>query len=169
MKRRPCWCSKPTEKLSFVPINLHSCLTREWKRSRPESSCADTKIIPDRVRTVPERGLEPTVTEVNTDNNKYWSKVSIGVSSPNHYQPLRYDVRCTWMTCSSSVPLSFVLYPDRFSCRDKKLSGQCRHSISQRRFCFTCHQCPRCWSSFVSPPRAGSRPGSAWHSPTPLW
>ena len=42
MKRRPCWCPKPVlwdlnsflmQTLSFVPINLHRCWPREWKRS----------------------------------------------------------------------------------------------------------------------------------------
>ena len=42
MKRRPCWCPKPVlwelnsflmQMLSFVPINLHTCWPREWKRS----------------------------------------------------------------------------------------------------------------------------------------
>ena len=42
MKRRPCWCPKPimwdlnsfrTETLSLVPINLHKCWPREWKRT----------------------------------------------------------------------------------------------------------------------------------------
>ena len=42
MKRRPCWCSKPVlwtlnsflmQTISFVPINLHRCWSREWKRS----------------------------------------------------------------------------------------------------------------------------------------
>ena len=42
MKRRPCWCPKPDlwelnsflmQTLSFVPINLHGCWPREWKRS----------------------------------------------------------------------------------------------------------------------------------------
>ena len=42
MKQRPCWCSKPVlwelnsfqmQTLSFVPINLHRCWPREWKRS----------------------------------------------------------------------------------------------------------------------------------------
>ena len=42
MKRLPCWCSKPIlwelnsflmQTLSNVPINLHRCWTREWKRS----------------------------------------------------------------------------------------------------------------------------------------
>ena len=41
IKRRPCWCSKPIlwelisflTSLSFVPINLHRCYSREWKRS----------------------------------------------------------------------------------------------------------------------------------------
>ena len=42
MKRRPCWCPKPvlwelnsflTQTLSFVPINLHRCRSREWKHS----------------------------------------------------------------------------------------------------------------------------------------
>ena len=41
IKRRPCWCSKPILwelnsflmlTLSFVPINLHRCWPREWKR-----------------------------------------------------------------------------------------------------------------------------------------
>ena len=40
MKRGPCWCPKPilwelnsfpTQTLSFVPINLHRCWSREWK------------------------------------------------------------------------------------------------------------------------------------------
>ena len=40
--RRPCWCAKPIlwelnsflmQTLSFVPINLHRCWPREWKRS----------------------------------------------------------------------------------------------------------------------------------------
>ena len=42
MKRRPCWCTKPIlweldsflmQTFSFVPINLHRCWTRNWKRS----------------------------------------------------------------------------------------------------------------------------------------
>ena len=42
MKRRPCWCPKPIpwelysflmKTLSFVPINLHRCWSREWKHS----------------------------------------------------------------------------------------------------------------------------------------
>ena len=42
MKQRPCWCSKlvlwelnsfQMQTLSFVPINLHRCWPREWKRS----------------------------------------------------------------------------------------------------------------------------------------
>ena len=42
MKRRPCWCPKPIlwelnsllmQTLSFVPINLHRCWSRECKRS----------------------------------------------------------------------------------------------------------------------------------------
>ena len=42
MKRRPCWCPKPVlwelnsllmPTLSFVPINLHRCWPRGWKRS----------------------------------------------------------------------------------------------------------------------------------------
>ena len=42
MKRRPCWCPKPVlwelnsflvETLSFVPINLYRCWSRERKRS----------------------------------------------------------------------------------------------------------------------------------------
>ena len=41
IKRRPCWCSKPIlwelicflMSLSFVPINLHRCYSREWERS----------------------------------------------------------------------------------------------------------------------------------------
>ena len=42
IKRRPCWCPKPiqwelnsllTQTLSFVPINLHRCWSREWKHS----------------------------------------------------------------------------------------------------------------------------------------
>ena len=42
MKQRPCWCSKSVlwelnsfqmQTLSFVPINLHRCWPREWKRS----------------------------------------------------------------------------------------------------------------------------------------
>ena len=42
MKRRPCWCTKTIlwelnsflmQTLSFVPINLHRCWPREWKRS----------------------------------------------------------------------------------------------------------------------------------------
>ena len=42
IKRRPCWCSKPNPvgvdlfsyvTLSLVPINLHRCYSREWKRS----------------------------------------------------------------------------------------------------------------------------------------
>ena len=45
MKRRPCWCPKLIlwelnsflmQTLSFVPINLHRCWTREWKHSIPE-------------------------------------------------------------------------------------------------------------------------------------
>ena len=42
MKRRPCWCPKVVlwelnsfvmQTLSFVPINLHRCWSREWKHS----------------------------------------------------------------------------------------------------------------------------------------
>ena len=42
MKRRPSWCPKPVlrelnsflmQTLSFVPINLHRCWSREWKHS----------------------------------------------------------------------------------------------------------------------------------------
>ena len=42
MKRRPCWCPKPViwelncflmPTLSFVPMNLHRCWPRGWKRS----------------------------------------------------------------------------------------------------------------------------------------
>ena len=42
MKRRPCWCTRTIlwelnsflmQRLSFVPINLHRCWPREWKRS----------------------------------------------------------------------------------------------------------------------------------------
>ena len=42
IKRRPCWCPKLIlwelncflmQTLSFVPINLHRCWSREWKRS----------------------------------------------------------------------------------------------------------------------------------------
>ena len=42
MKRRPCWCPKQIfwelnfflmHTLSFVPINLHRCWSREWKHS----------------------------------------------------------------------------------------------------------------------------------------
>ena len=42
MKRRPSWCPKPIlwelnsflmQTLSFVPINLHRCWSREWKHS----------------------------------------------------------------------------------------------------------------------------------------
>ena len=45
--RRPCWCPKPVlwelnfflmQTLSFVPINLHRCWTREWKHSIGEKS-----------------------------------------------------------------------------------------------------------------------------------
>ena len=49
MKRQPCWCSKLIlwelnsflmQTLSFVPINLHRCWPREWKRSIPDNfSC----------------------------------------------------------------------------------------------------------------------------------
>ena len=48
MKRRPCWCPKPVpwelnsflmQTLSFVTINLHICLPREWKHSIPDSFC----------------------------------------------------------------------------------------------------------------------------------
>ena len=44
-KRRPCWCSKPIlwelnsflmQTLSFVPINLRRCWSRERKRSTPD-------------------------------------------------------------------------------------------------------------------------------------
>ena len=44
MKRRPYWCPKPdlwelnsflVQAFSFVPINLHRCWPREWKRSIP--------------------------------------------------------------------------------------------------------------------------------------
>ena len=42
MKRRPCWCPKSVlwelnsvlmQTLSFVPVNLHKCWPRKWKRS----------------------------------------------------------------------------------------------------------------------------------------
>ena len=47
MKRQPRWCPKPVlwelnsfliQTLSFVPINLHRCWLREWKRSIAHSS-----------------------------------------------------------------------------------------------------------------------------------
>ena len=38
-----------------------------------------------------------------------------GFSSPNPLgQPVRHDVWCAWTTCSSSVPLLFILYQKAF-------------------------------------------------------
>ena len=75
-----------------------------------------------------ERGMECTETEVNIQ----WR---LGFSSPNHTgQALRYDVRCVWTTCSSSVP-SVAVYTITFPVGTKSYSARCR----QYRECkYTC-------------------------------
>ena len=39
------FCYLLMKKSSVVPINLHSCWPREWKRTISDSSCAGTRII----------------------------------------------------------------------------------------------------------------------------
>ena len=70
-----------------------------------------------------EREMESTETEVTIQ----WR---LGFSSPNPPgQPLRYDVRCVWTTCSSSVP-SVAVYAITFPVGTKSCSVRCRHSLS---------------------------------------
>ena len=70
-----------------------------------------------------EREMESTETEVNIQ----WR---LGFSSPNPPgQPLRYDVRCVWTTCSSSVP-SVAVYTITFPVGTKSYSVRCWHSLS---------------------------------------
>ena len=72
-----------------------------------------------------EQGLESTVTKVNIQG---WG---LGFSAPRPLgQPLRYDARCVWTTCSSFVSLpTFILY--RFAFRGtKSYPPWCTHNLT---------------------------------------
>ena len=82
------------------------------------------------IRTVAEvnkykRGLE----RIETSKYSGWGLPRFSSTNPLG-QPLRHDVRCVWMTCSSSLPLLFILYRVAFLVGKKStVSGKCEHKL----------------------------------------
>ena len=109
MKRRPCWCPKPIlwelnsflmQTLSFVPINLHRCWSREWKHSIGEApGLAGWKQSVPCYQTPQARALERRDTSTSKQHEKqqlpaarFTAWLCLSVTYPNNFMIRKYKI-----------------------------------------------------------------------------
>ena len=121
MKRRPCWCPKPVlwelnsflmQTLSFVPINLHRC----WSRESKHSICTWNLHVNERItRFARATGNYENKQRNNNDKNKQSVKAWLTRTSfhcqgkPKNIKKRCYIFRRTFS--SGSRQTSFISVP----------------------------------------------------------